>query len=687
MNNRFRRVMWQPNTNYLPETQEEYFPDLTPVASVLDAYQGAYDASADFPLPQYLTQSESDVAGFNEYQETLQEMRQQAIDRFTEQDFSGGVSSLRGMADYLKRSQTSGGLYHELERGVSEYQAAKEEIDKIYGPDAEAYDPMIYNYMLGRLQKGIDPLRDDMGNFSRSINAPIDARYMSEDTVIERANSVLDNLTLDEVALNPNGLPQKLQGISFKYALENGYLRYMDRNKLYNVLTNAMGPDVTASYDLFGRAYGLEGQGNFQRGSIEEIEEGIATGQPFRNESRLGRLLNSLFNSKTVEQERSDKKIITDGYQLDLAKYRAKKKIDEEGEIRHYRTNAITVDPGIKKLSFSLTEDGNIQTLSEPETVITGSGYVQIGETQRDVGIKFKDYLTTDKFKEENRFAYGIAQKNMAAIESMSDDEAYRFLNKQIELSQQSLSTADGILEAYATPERMEEETLNLLAGSRTGTALGYELEHGNIAVIDGSTGKTTSFITTEEFIRDYVDGDTEQFKKGFAAHGRIRSDNALAVNGEQVTYTTPEGKQISMILTDMSEESLHRFQPIHNLYAPVANVGMESSGLVYVPELDMTIQSRPRNIYETDRISQRIEYLKRQSETITDPEEKTRFYKENIDPLIEERKQVRQSGDKVVSRTVDLFDANGNRIHNRDTDQPMTMGELTTKINNRYNQ
>ena len=303
--NRFRRVLYQPNTQYYPKYQEQNFiPDLSGLEGILNNLQQQYDASRNYQLPNYLRNSQTDTQAFHDYKNNLENMRQSAIDAFVNKDFNTGQSKLREFADYITNSKRPGGDYYELEKGVTDYNAALKRIQDTYlDQKSNLYNPYIFKYAKDKLDNGIDPFKDPTtGQYRASINGPTLNRYIPQEEVVKQYNEILDNIKADQVVYG-NKVPKSLEGVSFKSLLERGETEFIDPRKVMRILANATTPEIQGSYNLLGEAMGIGPQGQF----VDPKSGGFSN-------TMLGKLLTSLTDSKVYRKTTDKSLLVSDSY-------------------------------------------------------------------------------------------------------------------------------------------------------------------------------------------------------------------------------------------------------------------------------------------------------------------------------------------------------------------------------------
>lgn len=608
MINRFRRIFAEPNTEYLPQVQEDFMPDLSGLEAVMNNLQAQLDATSQYDLPKYLRNSPTDVAAFNQYKANVEGYRDNAMESFKKGDIASGQSALRGFSDYMRKSKMPEGDFFELERGVQEYNASLKELkDTFLDQKSDLYNPYIFQHAKNKLDENIDPFRDEFGNSRVGISAPVLDRYIPDAEVTKQLNEVLDNIESNQI-IRGNRVPVRLQGLSFKQLLERGETEYIDFNKVASVLSNTVSPEIIKSYNLLGNAMGLgANQGNF-------VSE---DGKGFNPNTMLGRKLQGLAESKVFTKQKDDAKVITRVGDLEAYKSRLRKS-ESEFEFKlgseTLRTQVFTNDTGMPELNMSMDKNGNIIKNNPSAFDLNNAGVAPAGLVVNPKSVRTEkignivEYINSEKGRKENP-ALGMVYDQFARhVQNMPPKQAYEFLKKKYNEKKEKLSVADVETNVYSP--KMQDARQKTLIGVGSGAALGT-IAQKKITILD-QNNRVVKTVPYMEFV-DELDIDNETFKKNAMVNGSIETDNPLIVSGEQFTWSDPEtGEVITGIASERSLEEMQYYNPLHKLYQPthkgdILESDFVETGVQAIDEAYGRMKSVARDVYESDIISERL--------------------------------------------------------------------------------
>ena len=648
--NRFRRITPNLNTEYLPQVKQSFVPDLSGLESVMGGIQKEYDAlQKPFELPNYLRNSATDVQAFKDYKNSLETARQNAIDSFKNNDFNGGRTALRNLESTLLNAKQPGGVHHELERGLTEYNGALKEITKTYNdPKSPTYNPYLFKLAKDRLDNNIGDFKDSFGEYRKGINGPILDKYIPQPEITKQLDNIIDNIEADKIVYGGTNI-SGLKGMSFKGLLERGELESINPNKVASVLMNSITPEMQLSIKQEGEAMGLKGD----QSEVTQVGKG---GKVEFADTILGRMVKGLVESKSFKRQTDKSKVLSDNAGLELFKHGLRKKEkDYEYQMgsETLRSQVFTTSgmPDIKDIKVN--KNGKVVVGTKFIHTPGGIAVVSNYQADKNLGKGFRHYIEAEETKTANPAMVALYNRFKADTQNMSDKDLHKFIEDKYEEKRKALSVSDVTYTMYN--EKQAKAVENSLLG--TGDGLRNIV---NKTLIVQENGKPPQEYTVKNLMDNYNIKDTEEFRKNLSSLGNVKSSNPLAASGEQLVWTNPKnGKSIQFLASNISLEDAKYKSPDFELASVAYNGTKNESSFVYtgIPALDQQygkLQARADDIYESDQLAEQLSNANLSEEESLKVAERLEYLQNN------------PSENKFMSRKVELFTEDGINLSRR---------------------
>jgi hypothetical protein len=105
-------------------------PDLTALGTVTTGLQGIYDKLDYLDIPKHMTEDIASVQSM--YIEPVEQMKQQAVNAFSEGDTGTGIRSIKDIQRFLHKAKQPGGIYNQFEQSYGAYQTYGDQLDTLY---------------------------------------------------------------------------------------------------------------------------------------------------------------------------------------------------------------------------------------------------------------------------------------------------------------------------------------------------------------------------------------------------------------------------------------------------------------------------------------------------------------------------------------------------------------------------
>lgn len=593
--NRFRSTSFNPEDIFFqPRTQLEVQPDISKLADLSTQLQQTYDSASNLELPNYLRQSETDVAAFNQFRTDAEGYRTNAEQAFQEGNIQGGQKVFRDYANFLRDSRQPGGKFSELERGVAEYNSALKQLKDTYlEPSSKEYSPELFNLAKKRLDSSIDPFDTRTG-----ISSPILLSDQPRRNAVDYYSDFLDNVEADQVVFGDK--LKNVQGMSFKAILESGKKEFIDPTKVAVVLLNATTPEIRQSFEQFGMAQGLEGQGNIiNQEALNNNETDIL--KLFDDNSALGRTLKGLVQSKVFSKYDTSNKVLTDSAAL----IKKEKELEFNLGTETLQSQVFTKGSGMVPLQVDSEGRVRIKTGEElAQAAGMGMHPSQVGHSKLGK-FEFKD-ISIDDFatSEEGRVNFPALESIVERLPKPPGVSNLEYNKKIIDLynkKSEKMSQADVTYTMYGDSRRGKASRSNLLGH---GSGLGNIL---NKKIIITERGKEPEMMNVQKLLKK-LSVDVKEFKEGFNVHGEARGDNFISPSGELASWVSEDGKKVvNFMVSDISDQDAKRKLPLWSLSEPVREGAVEQSRWSYtgIPQIDTNygqLQTTANDVYLSDQ-------------------------------------------------------------------------------------
>ena len=664
MANRFQNIGFQPkNIEFFPEVQKDILPDISGLGNYMQSLDQQLDQELE--LPDYVQQSESDRNAYLNYKKEAQGYKERAIQAFKSGKNDLGAEELRQYKNFLRNSKQPDGTYTRLEQGKDQYNAQVKRLQDMYMKGDNA-DPMLYNYSIDLLNKGISPFEDEFGNARAQIDSPNMVADKPRKDAAKYLDTIVDNIKADEIVKTQH--MSKVRGMNFKQLMTDGSTEFIDENKVFSVIMDAVSPEMKASFEQYGRALGLEGQGNvIDKDKLAEYNkrienkdtEGLSVLDVIDSSSSLGSLVRSLIKSKVYSKDKSTSKVITDSYGLQRAAQFDEYNLGREIQ----RSTVISKGSGMVPLNIDAggkVQIGGIKYVTQPVAGQLVPGIKkQAFKAFEDVSLA--EYAKSDKGELNHP---GLKAVTDAFPQGSMDNKTYnKLIDQKYNEKMEKMSMADVQYRGYGDSKAGNYERNKLIGLPNKGA--------GNITeksiMITSANGNPTP-VNFEKLI-DTLGVTLEEFREGATLLGEVLSTNPLVPSGKELIYTSPEGESTRMLVSDISIQDAKIKSPIYE-FSKVAHDGsIEETDYIFtgIPALDARGKTRAVGIdvYSKD-IYNDIKYSEYSTEAQV-REAKKELAKIEANPYLN-----KFEGTKVKLQTynpnnpelpIDIKDTNGNLV------------------------
>ena len=197
MVNRFRKVLYQPDTTLYGYNKKEYLPDLSVLDATMQSLQTDWDEANLTPSPKHLQPHYQFMV--DEYVKPLTQLKEEAVQGFTEGNTSAGSRALRNMKRFIYNAKQPGGVYSELENAYNKYHKTVEDY-RTKLKDAPGYylDKTLNKIQIGEMRKGVlgsdvigDPNIGQYINITKEVDDLLDGWQVAEDQIIRMDNKFI----------------------------------------------------------------------------------------------------------------------------------------------------------------------------------------------------------------------------------------------------------------------------------------------------------------------------------------------------------------------------------------------------------------------------------------------------------------------------------------------------------------
>lgn len=370
---RYRNLI-SVQSNYVPE---QYTPNFGAYAEILKQQQSAFDTMGALgeKVPQHLQQDYEDVTNY------LGEVRNKIdsiADIYDKQGVSAGNRQRKSLLRDVSRDWQPGGKADRFQQRLNTYSAEKKRLEELYKDD-----PRIAQYYISKI--GVSPYKDETAP-NYGIQSPTTYKIYNDEELNNYYDKALGNISADQIVKTPYLDKSMLKGISFKDLLVEGKTKFIDWNKVAATLAGITTPQIQASEEVRGMAYGQgEGQSNIFKFDDQGNPVTDEQGRIQFADTALGRRLQGYTRGKAFTEQDMDLTQVDDVFGRQLALKREEQKMALQNVMlsQPYNFNVADTFFGGKYKGITI-KDGKV--------VLTGSLKVREQKT-RDYVDKYTNML------------------------------------------------------------------------------------------------------------------------------------------------------------------------------------------------------------------------------------------------------------------------------------------------------
>lgn len=513
--NRFRQVLYEPDTDIPKYVPQEFVPDLSGIENVMAGYQAMTDKMYDIPIPKHIEKDRNDLQ--KEYVLPLKTLRDQAVDAFASGNTVEGIRAIKNLDRFLAEAKQPGGVYESFESRYGQEKAQRGDIDKLV-TEKERQDmaPYLYEKVGYRPFRSTDgtiqslaPANYDMvlkaGEFDEWINKQLP---FIKETLLSSGYGKMYDLgkytTLHEM--------KKDMGVNFNKVIAT----------LAGRLPSEMKDAFRQEYQM-NRSYdpSLPELGQYDPAQIFETDEkgNIKTdknGNYLIANTPMGRSLEAAGLGYQHVERTSQYFKVDDEVSIARAK---EGKNDDGSETQTLRTPAFITGTKLPKLGIS---GGKMSTgYRDPNTIPQKNGFEidpTTGEFIRDArgnrvpvtslpkqgSVPIKTALNSPEFMVENPVAYEIWNKikGQAEAEKWDDKKIGEEIERVYQEVGNSLQTSDMQFKVYTDPDEQKDKRALVIGTVENGVGRLGSIENHTLYV--NEPGKPTQVMSFRQFMKEH---------------------------------------------------------------------------------------------------------------------------------------------------------------------------------------
>jgi hypothetical protein len=521
--------VWEPNYNLWLDT--------------LDKQQAQYDTIPALSqlVPKHLEQDRPDVQAYNQ---TVQADIQRVTDAYTSGDVSAGNQALREVTNKRRADFQPGGAADMFQQRLAQYQGVDKRLQDTYlDPKSDQYSPELYKYYKNNID--VQPYKTDTGY--GSVNQPSMNQYFSPEKWTKHIDTVLDNISADQVSIRPGLIPS---GVSLKSFFETGNREFIDKSKVLAALNGSVPVEMLQSLDVYGKATGTD--------AFKQTE----------------RMFDAAASGKAYSKIDKNYQGVTDEVALEDLKSRLRTK-EEKDKLTmndvYLRTQIFNSNSGMPEWDDMITgvdEKGNVykENVTFDNRTVGGNELIGGPKVERqNTGVKFKDWVTSTQAPPQLQ---GIANEFAAAISGMSDKQAKDFVQQKYEQKRQALANTDAVVQLYDEKERdMWTSALFGVTKGKDGATAGSMFTNdmtvttimpGEVGTMTGiELGKKMGIVNTDG---TFNEGKLRRLVENGAVTEEMDVPSGVMPSGNKASYVDENGKAWTFVIgpRSLQEETLN---------------------------------------------------------------------------------------------------------------------------------
>jgi hypothetical protein len=344
--NRFRQII-PVRSNYVPQT---YVPDFAALATTLGSQQQTYDQALAVgeKVPKHYQSPEERMA-LEDYMSSVRSKIDGLAQSYSDEGVSAGNRRRKELLREISRDWQPGGKADIFQKRLETIESINKKIDETYD------DPRVANYYKNQIQ--ISPYEEAANAGNYGIGNPNLTKVLSSEEKMKYYDQVVGNISADQIVGDAFLDRNALKGLSFKDLLVRNKTKFIDWNKAAMALAEQTTPEILASEQVLGEAYGLEGN----QSQIFEVDE---DGMPVQDKqgrvkfanTSLGQLLQGITRGTAFQEDDVTDKVITN----DWAMWKAKRAVEESERMSNLAvlTQPFNTSKGMFADKVEITEDG-----------------------------------------------------------------------------------------------------------------------------------------------------------------------------------------------------------------------------------------------------------------------------------------------------------------------------------------
>lgn len=344
--NRFRQII-PVRSNYVPQT---YVPDFAALATTLGSQQQAYDQALAVgeKVPKHLQTPEERMA-LEDYMSSVRGQIDGLAQSYSDEGVNAGNRRRKELLREVSRDWQPGGKADIFQKRLETVESIRKKIDETYD------DPRVANYYKNQIQ--ISPYEEAANASNYGIGNPNLTKVLSSEEKMKYYDQVVGNISADQIVGDAFLDRNALKGLSFKDLLVRNKTKFIDWNKAAMALAEQTTPEILASEQVLGEAYGLEGN----QSQIFEVDE---NGMPVQDKqgrvkfanTSLGQLLQGITRGTAFQEDDVTDKVITN----DWAMWKSKRAVEESERMSNLAvlTQPFNTSKGMFADKVEITEDG-----------------------------------------------------------------------------------------------------------------------------------------------------------------------------------------------------------------------------------------------------------------------------------------------------------------------------------------
>lgn len=505
---RYRNLI-SVQSNYVPE---EYTPNFGAYADILKQQQTAFDTMGALgeKVPQHLQQDYEDVT---KYLGDVRSKIDSIADIYDKQGVSAGNRQRKALLREVGREWQPGGKADRFQQRLNTYSAQKKQLEETYKDD-----PRIAQYYINKI--GVSPYSDNTAP-NYGISSPTTYKIYNDEELNDYYDKALGNISADQVVSAPQLDKSTLRGVSFKDLLVSGNTKYIDWNKVASTLAGITTPQIQASEEVRGEAYG---QGSGQSSIFKLDKEGKPVFDEKGNvefaDSALGRRLQGYTTGKVFSEQDMKTTVVEDVF----ARQRALKQAEEENAF----SNIMLTQP------FNINTQDSAFGGAKSGIVIEGSDIILKGSAKereqkfRDSLGSITDYIQRKDIPLMNAGVGGYIRNNVASYfkQLFGPDDKMSLKDANLERTF-SILEQKRMVKSGATPEQKVEAL---------GNSISYFIKNNtDQAQVTPLLGITTESKKYADGIQKAIFGDQTKGSFGIISNLNVYDDEGERVDTQKL--------------------------------------------------------------------------------------------------------------------------------------------------------